>query len=253
MDHVERAMTGVQDKVIEIQNRGYCVLREHFARPLIDACRDAFWLVLLAYLQSHAEEPNRGPNRHFLLMPFEPPCFEPDFFFDNDVLSIVRGVMDDRVVADQWGCDAPLRGSDYQGVHVDYQRPLFSEAPDLSLPAYMLVVSFGLVRITQENGPIEIAPGTHRMPRNEALRAVKSGEIGMQPVPLEIGDALIRHPWALHRGLPNTTDTPRALVSIRYARHWYADTSRPVASIPHAVWDSLTPEQQQVMRFPVGE
>ena len=245
-------MVVVQDKILEIQDKGYCVLREHFAQPLIDACRSAFWPVLLAYLRSHGYEPNRGPNRHFLPMPFELPCFAPDFFFDEIVLSIVRGVMDDRVVADQWGCDAPLRGSEYQGAHVDYQRPLFSEALNLLLPAYMLVVSFGLVRITQENGPIEIAPGTHRMPRNEALRAVESGEIGMQPVPLEIGDVLICHPWVLHRGSPNTTDTPRALVSIRYVRRWYWDTSREVASIPRAVWDSLTPEQQQMMRFPVG-
>lgn len=249
----DRNLAGIQDQIIELQDRGYCALREHFARPLIDACRSAFWPVLLAYLETHGHEPNRGPHRHFLPMPFRPPCFAPDFFFDDQVLGIVRAVMDDRVVADQWGCDVALRGSDYQGVHVDYQRPLFSEAPDLSLPAYVLVVSFGLVRITPENGPIEIAPGTHRMPRKEALQAVESGQIGMQPVPLEIGDVLIRHPWALHRGSPNSTDTPRALVSIRYVRPWYADSSREVESIPHAVWGSLTPAQQRVMRFPVRD
>jgi hypothetical protein len=197
---------------------GYCILKEHFALPLIDACRDAFWPSLMAYLKIHGNEPNRGPRRYFLPMPFGPPCFATELFFDNDVLNIVRGVMDDRVIADQWGCDVPLRGSNYQDVHVDYQRPLFDEAPDLSLPSYVLVVSFGLVRITLENGPIEIASGTHRMPRKEALRAVEAGQIGMQPVPLEIGDVLIRHPWALHRGSPNTTDTPRTLASIRYVR-----------------------------------
>ncbi len=102
--------------------------------------------------------------------------------------------MDDRIVVDQWGCDVSLRGADYQGIHVDYQRPLFSEAPDLPLPVYMLVVSFGLLPITPESGPIEIAPGTHGMPREAALRAVECGEIGLQPVPLEIGDVLIRLP-----------------------------------------------------------
>jgi ectoine hydroxylase-related dioxygenase (phytanoyl-CoA dioxygenase family) len=137
----------VHDKIIEIRDTGYCILREHFAPQL-------------------------------------------------------------------------------QGAHVDYQRPLFSEAPDLLLPAYALVVSFGLTWITPESGAIEIAPGTHRMPREEALQAVKSGQIGMQPVSLEIGDVLIRHPWALHRGSPNTTAIPRALVSIRYVRPWYAE---PVA------------------------
>jgi hypothetical protein len=80
------------------------------------------------------------------------------------------------------------------GPHVDYQRPLFGETPDLPLPAYMLVVSVGLVRIAPESGPIEVAPGTHR---------------------------------------------------------WYADDSREINHIPSAVWESMTPDQRQVMRFPV--
>lgn len=246
-------MGGIQDKITEIQDQGYCVLSEHLERPLIDACRDAFWPVLLAYLQNRRHEPNRGPHRHFLPMPFEPPCFAPELFFDNEILSIVRRVMDNRAVADQWGCDVSLRGSDYQGVHADYQRPLFHEIPDLLLPAYVLVVNFALVRIAPENGPIEIAPGTHRMPRKEALRAVEAAEIEMQPVPLEIGDVLIRHPWALHRGTPNTTDTPRVLISIRYVRRWYADSSREANALPHTVWESLTPEQRNMMRFPVAD
>jgi hypothetical protein len=68
---------------------------------------------------------------------------------------------------------------------------------------------------------------------------------------LEIGDVLIRNPWAVHRGTPNTTDTPRALVTIRYVRHWYADDSRDVQAVPRAVWVSLTADQQSIMRFPI--
>jgi ectoine hydroxylase-related dioxygenase (phytanoyl-CoA dioxygenase family) len=185
-------------------------------------------------------------------MPFNPPCFTPEFFFDPNVLSIVRGMLDERIVADQWHCDVALKGSVHQGIHVDYQRPLFAGAPDLALPAYMLVVSFGLNRIALENGPIEIAPGTHCIPRTLAQRAAEAGEIEMQPVPLEIGDILIRHPWALHRGSPNTTETPRALASIRYVRRWYWDDSREVDSISPAVWESLAPEQQAMLRFPIG-
>jgi ectoine hydroxylase-related dioxygenase (phytanoyl-CoA dioxygenase family) len=246
-------LTGIQDKIVEIQEKGYCVLTGHFAPPLMHACREAFWPHLLAYLKIHGGQPNRGLHRHFLTMPFDAACFTPEFFFDHEVLQIVRGVMDDRVVADQWGCDVALPGSHYQGIHLDYQRPLFSEAPDLSLPVYVLLVSFGLARITLEDGPIEIAPGTHRMPRQEALRAVEAGVIGMQAVPLEIGDVLIRSPWVLHRGSPNTAGAPRALVSVRYVRRWYADNSREVELLPRGVWESLTGEQQNVMRFPVGD
>ena len=104
-------LRGIQDKIIEAQDKGYCILREHFAWPLIDACRDAFWPILLACLKIHGDVPNRGPRRHFLTMPFEPPCCRshhasPENFSSiTQVLNIVRGVMDDRVVADQWGCD----------------------------------------------------------------------------------------------------------------------------------------------------
>jgi hypothetical protein len=239
--------------VQEIRERGYCVLRAHFPQRVVDRCREAFWPILLAHLEAHGHEPNRGPNRHFLPMPFEPPCYAPDFFFDAGILSIVHGVMDDRAVADQWGCDAPIRGSEHQGLHVDYRRPLFEEAPNLQLPAYILVVSFGLVRIAAEHGPIEIAPATHRMPRVDALQAVESGGVALEPVTLEIGDVLIRHPWALHRGTPNTTDIPRALCTVRYVRRWYADDSRDVNPIGRAVWRTLTPAQQQMMRFPLAD
>jgi Phytanoyl-CoA dioxygenase (PhyH) len=239
-------------RIAEVREQGYCVLKSHFPSPWIDACREAFWPRLVAYVETHRETPNRGQHRHFLPMPFEPPCFHPGFFFDAEVLSIARGLMDDRIVADQWGCDVPLRGSDYQELHVDYQRPLFAEAPELPLPPYVLVVNFGLTRIGCEDGPIEIAPGTHVMPRGAALRKVKAAELGMQSVPLEIGDVLIRHPWAWHRGSPNTTHTPRALATVRYARRWYSDESRDVGVIPRGLWGSLMPEQQRLLRFPIG-
>jgi len=239
------------DKLTELQENGFCVLRSHFRTSSIDACREAFWPTLMDYLEKHREEPNRGPRRYFLPMPFDPPCFAPEFFFDTGVMSVIHGVMGARVVADQWGCDVPLLGAQNQEAHVDYQRPLFAEVPELVLPPYMLIVSFGLVRITLDHGPIQIAPGTHRMSRTDAVRALQSAEVEMCSVPLEIGDILIRHPWALHRGTPNTSNTPRALVTIRYVRHWYADNSREICSVPHTVWQSLTPEQRDMMRFPV--
>jgi hypothetical protein len=238
------------DKIAELQERGFCVLKSHFAKRTVQRCREAFWPILLDYVEKNRDKPNRGDHRHFLPMPFDRPCFATEFFFDPDILDIVRTVMDKRAVADQWGCDAPLKGSKHQEFHVDYRHPLFAEVPDLPLPVYMLVVSFGLIDISREHGPIEIVPETHRMPRSEALRSVAQSEIEPQPVTLDLGDVLIRYPWALHRGTPNVTDTPRALLTIRYVRRWYADDSRDVNAIPTEVWQALTPEQREIMRFP---
>jgi ectoine hydroxylase-related dioxygenase (phytanoyl-CoA dioxygenase family) len=239
------------DKIAELQEKGFCLLKGQFPRPLIESCREAFWPVLTHFIDHHHDEPNRGPHRHFLAMPFTAPSFAPEFFFNTEILKIVHGVMGDRVVADQWSCDVPIQGSMHQEVHVDYQHPLFPEVPELLLPAYMLTVSFGLIDITADRGPLEIAPGTHRMPRHEAVRAAESDRIEMKPVLMQAGDVLIRHPWALHRGTPNITDTPRALVTIRYVRRWYIDDSREVNAIPLETWNSLTPVQQKMMRFPV--
>ena len=124
-------------------------------RPLLPPAVEAFWPILLAWTEAHRDTPNRGPHRHFLPMPFVPPCFTPEFFFDEMILRIIREAMGDRVVADQWGCDAPLRGSIHQGPHADYQHPLFAETPDMELPIYMLVVSFGLL-------PVNSAQRSHR-------------------------------------------------------------------------------------------
>ncbi len=239
------------EKAAELADRGFCILKGHFDTALIRSCRDAFLPILLDYIQKNRDQPNRGDRRHFLPMPFDPPCFRPEFFFDPVILGIARQLMDGRMAADQWGCDAPLAGSTYQQFHVDYRHPLFAEDPDLPLPTYILVVSFGLIDISAAHGPIKIVPGTHKMARGDAFRAVEQGEIAPQPVTLDLGDVLIRHPWAIHRGTPNRTDTPRALATIRYVRRWYADDSRDVNAIPRAVWQSLSREQQEVMRFPL--
>lgn len=240
-----------REKLSEISNNGYCVFRAHLAKHLVNACKDAFWPILQKHLQNHGHEPNRGPHRHFLPMPFDRPCFAPEFFFDRTIMEVIHGAMGPRVVADQWGCDIPLQGSEYQLFHVDYKRPLFDEEPNLLLPPYMLVVSFGLIDIAAEHGPIEIAVGTHRMAREAAVRAVESGECELNPVLLDVGDVLIRHPWALHRGTPNITDTPRPLATVRYVRRWYADHSREINAIPDSIWQSLSQEQRAIMRFPL--
>jgi hypothetical protein len=242
------------DRIIsELKDLGFCILRAQLRSSLVNACREAFWPTLERYLEVNADCPNRGQQRHFLPMPWDPKCYAPEFFFDPDVLSVVRGLMGNRLVADQWGCDVPLEGSCFQQFHADYQRPLFAELPDLQLPAYVLTMSFGLMRITAENGAMEVVPCTHRIARSKALEQIASGILTPCTVPLEIGDILLRHPWTLHRGTPNNTRVPRPLVTIRYVRHWYRDDSREVNPIPAAIWHTMTVEQQSIMRFPLVE
>ena len=112
-----------KDNIAKLEHAGFCVLKGVFSRSLIDAAREAFWPILTNYLSANRENPNRGPHRHFLAAPFRSPIFSSEFFFDRRVLEIVQSTLGETAVADQWGCDAPVAGSQYQNAHVDYQRP----------------------------------------------------------------------------------------------------------------------------------
>jgi len=241
----------IKEKKEELKLKGFCVLNNVLPCDQIDRLREGFWQTLTDYLGKNAQFSNRGPNRHFMAMPFNPSTFSADFFFNPTILEMIKSVLGERMVIDQWGCDTAVLGSEYQQLHIDYQRPLFPEFPNLLLPPYMLIVSFGLLDIKQRNGAIEIAAGTHKLERERANCLVGSGTISLQPVELRKGDVLIRHPWALHRGTPNFTETPRTLVTIRYVRSWYEDRSRDVNPIPLTIWKNLTGDQKDLMRFQV--
>ena len=54
----------VEDKIAELQDRGFCVLKAQFAKSLVEACREGLWPILLEYIEGHRDQPNRGPHRH---------------------------------------------------------------------------------------------------------------------------------------------------------------------------------------------
>src|SRR4051812_20368741 len=103
----KKTVNSLADKVEEFQKDGYCILKEQFATSLIDNCRAAFSPIFKTYLDSNEHLPNRGTKRYYLPMPFEPPCFALEFFFDPEILAIVKRLMGDRIIVDQWGCDVP--------------------------------------------------------------------------------------------------------------------------------------------------
>jgi hypothetical protein len=130
---------------------------------LIDDCREAFWPILADYLGAHYEVPNRGPHRALLQR-----------FSLTRTCCVLSAQQWTREWSQTTGDEIRVRGSVHQSPRANYRRPLFHAQPDLSLPTYMLVVNFALIPATLDNGPIEIAPGTHRIPRKEALRAVEA-------------------------------------------------------------------------------
>jgi len=230
---------------------GFCVLREHFSRETLVAWREAFRPLLDTHMAREGHLFNRGPARFYVTLPFIAPFADPAIFEDEDVLSIVRGLVGEEAVMPQLATDTPLLGSDYQEIHRD-APPLFPET-GAETPPFQLAVNFPLVDVRLENGPFEVARGTHMMSKEEGLRRIESGEIQLEPITMRLGDVMIRDVRGLHRGTPNRTNEPRPMVVIGYSRRWLF---RPEVSIhvPRATLDTLSARARHLLRFnPVGD
>lgn len=230
---------------------GFCILRSHFSKAKIDAWREAFMPMLRDHIEREGHLRNRGPARYYVTLPFTAPFADPHFYEDADILAVVEGLVGEDPVLCQLAADTPLIGSDYQDVHRD-APPLFPEQEQETLP-FQLAVNFPLVDVTPENGPFEVARGTHMMTKAEGMRLLASGEVSLEPLTLAAGDVMIRDVRGLHRGTPNRTDEPRPMVVIGYSRRWLY---RPEVSIriPRQALDTLSERARRLLRFnPVVE
>ena len=122
-------------------------------------------------------------------------------------------------------------GESYQPLHMD--RPFSWTTPEQAAeagkdwppPATSLGCSIALEDITLENGATEIYPGTHKATEVIGLLTdsrledhpqllKKWGPPGRMEIPA--GGAVIRDPRMWHRGVPNPSDKPRAMIAVTY-------------------------------------
>jgi len=234
-----------------VLNDGYCLLSDHFSPATLKSWQEAFKPLLEEHIAREGSLRNRGAARYYVTLPFDAPFADPSIYEDEDILAIVERLVGEDAVMCQLATDTPLLGSDYQDVHRD-TLPLFPET-DRETPPYQLAVNFPLVDVTLENGPLEITRGTHRMSKTEGLRRMEAGDVKLEPIPMKLGDVMIRDVRGLHRGTPNHTEIPRPMVVIGYSRRWLF---RPEVSIqvPRAALDTLSQRGRQLLRFnPVVE
>jgi ectoine hydroxylase-related dioxygenase (phytanoyl-CoA dioxygenase family) len=225
---------------------GYCVLPRHFPRASLEALREAFSPLLREHVAREGHLRNRGAARYYVTLPFAAPFAAPALYEDPDVLAVVERLVGADMVMCQLATDTPLLGSEHQDVHRD-APPLFPES-GRETPAFQLAVNFPLVDVIADNGPIEIARGTHLCSKEEGLSRIEAGEVKLEPVLMELGDVMIRDVRGLHRGTPNRTEEPRPMVVIGYSRRWLL---RPEVSIriPRASLASLSDRARRMLRF----
>jgi ectoine hydroxylase-related dioxygenase (phytanoyl-CoA dioxygenase family) len=230
----------------EVRATSCTLLRNLLPVSVIDAWNQAFQPLLLRAIEQEAADPNRGPSRHYVTLPFDGLWADPAVFDNDAIMAVVEELVGADGVMCQLATDTPLLGSDYQDLHRDTQL-LFPES-GAETPPYQLAVNFPLVDVTLENGPLEYAPGTHMTSKAEGMERVASGRTPLEKVLMRRGDVMIRDVRHIHRGTPNRTTTPRPMVVIGYSRRWL---HRPEVQIrvPAEVLAGLPERARRWLRF----
>lgn len=228
----------------DFERDGLVILRDHLPLDVLEAWRSAFAPLLADRIERQATAV-RGDHRHYISLPFVGVFADERIFCDEDVLAIVERVAGEDPVMCQLATDTPLEGSTYQDVHRDTPALFEHEA---ETPSFQLAVNFPLCDVTLENGPFETTFGTHRMDKDDAMRAYEHGDKPLSPITMRLGDVMIRDVRALHRGTPNTTSVPRPMAVIGYSRRWYF---RPEVRIdvPRDVYARLSTRAKRLLRY----
>ncbi len=236
------------DRLAESLNRdGICVIRNLFPQTLIEDWAIAFDQLFQQRKNQAGGLAPREQSRYYLTLPWIDPFANTAIFANPVILAVLNRVFAQEYRLVQLGADVPVQGSTYQEIHRDF-RPLFMD--QFVTPLYAVAVNFPLVEVTAENGPFQMALGTHVLPREEGLAKIASGEIPIESFYLQPGDVMIRSPLALHRGSPNLTDRPRPMIVMGYVMHWL-HTAHLDLRIPRAYYESLPESIQQMLRCEV--
>jgi len=202
----------------EVRATSVTILKGLLPTATIDAWNAAFSPLLAASVLREGDNPNRGAHRYYVTLPFQGLWADPGVIDNDAVMAVVEALVGADGVMCQLASDTPLAGSEHQDLHRDTQL-LFPES-GAETPPYQLAVNFPLVDVTDENGPMEYAPGTHMLSKADGMAKVASGEIPLVKAYMRRGDVMIRDVRHIHRGTPNRTSTPRPMVVIGYSRGW---------------------------------
>ena len=231
-----------------VRQTGYTVLRDQIPAEAVAEVAAAFAPVWEDHLDEIRANPNRGPMRHYIQLPLEPPFYQPRIHGDPGIIAIVRRLIGDDAEMVQYASDTPAKGSVHQDWHGDVPD-LFPEEPDLVTPPAIIAVNFSFVEVGRENGPFEVADGSHLVPRSEAVERIERGEFPLRELTMNVGDVLIRDPRCVHRGTPNRTDTPRPVAVLGFERSWYRLISlKHHNPVRREFWESLPELEQKLLR-----
>ena len=254
------------DQLIEeFKINGFIVIEDFIPVNVLDRIYEAWLPIRDRKIDRQGGNPNRGPNRYAIDVPLARPFVDPEIFDHRALVKLFESVLGDDYIFQDYSSLTPFPGSVYQQWHRDVE-PLF---PGLMTPPIMIALRIPLVDATEENGSIEVLPGSHYIADKEVCHSLIDGRRGKwfdhvlgegpnrlgnyYPVRLNVKRGTI---WLFdlrlfHRGMPNVSDHPRDDLIMHFSRPWFY-SGKPLESMddknPDELRDSFSDHARQVMR-----
>jgi hypothetical protein len=163
-----------------------------------------------------------------------PPPFAPYIFSDivanPFVIQVTRELLGEGVYNSFYNGNTNSPGSGKQPLHRD-SRHLWP-GQKVAHPAASVVINISPMDVSEENGAVELWPGSHLDTAVDGRVEEEAEEARRRIVPpvrgtAKKGSALIRDIRLWHRGVPNPSDRPRHMIAMIHNVHWLQRT-RPL-------------------------
>jgi ectoine hydroxylase-related dioxygenase (phytanoyl-CoA dioxygenase family) len=256
----------VDQLIEEFKINGFIVIEDFIPIDLLDRITEAWLPIRDREIERQGDNPNRGANRYAIDIPLERPFVDPEIFDHPALVKLFKSFLGEEYIFQDYSSLTPFPGAVYQRWHRDVEL-LF---PGLMTPPVMVAFRIPLCDATEENGSIEVLPGSHYIADKEVCYSMSnerrgkwfdhvlgddSNRIGnYYPVRLNVKRGTI---WLFdlrlfHRGTPNVSDHPRDDLIMHFSRPWFFSGKphdRIEDTMPRELWDGLSAHARQVMRY----
>jgi ectoine hydroxylase-related dioxygenase (phytanoyl-CoA dioxygenase family) len=231
-----------------------------FHRDGFVAIRDALDPGQLRIAQSGAQRviaeqtaaiPREQANRGLARYSFGPQMHNPEWAMLCDlattlpIIDRIWGAQDHACIGG--GGDYSLPGAEIQPLHSDlgdFLRDPLGVVDARDLPTPFIVVNVLMVEFTELNGAIRFVPGTQRSRAPIPALADEPEWMRRNLVCAPAGTAIIRDVRCWHGGTANRSQQIRPMTSVGYYAPWFR--GRKEATLPDAIWRTLSPRGQQL-------
>ena len=242
----------------EFRINGFVVFEDLIPHETIDRILEAWRPIRDEDIERQGESPPRGWGRYNVRVPFQKPFVDPEIFEHPALAEFIERILGPDYYWSHFDSNIPLPGTDYQKWHRDGAHALFS---GIVTPPFQVAAKFPLMDTCEENGSIEVVPGTHHIidenfhTNLDNVFGEGSNRIGHYyptRINLKKGSIWIVDPRAYHRGTPNRSDHPRDELCMAFSKSWVFSRwlhDNTEKHFQRDLWERLSDHARHVLRY----